>query len=276
MHQTVEDQVRALARPLWESAARPFGMAMDFWLMAEQMVLEVMAATTRLQSTMLSEIPAPTADIPAAAPVAKIRALAECMWEAAGKQYEMSQDFWLAAEKHVLAMVRAANGSYAASSVQEICTLSPTAYLERIRGSAYSMWDAAGRQYGRTLEFWLAAERQTLTALREAVAAEPVTPSASVPATPTASAVTEDEVETTEALAEPAVVATARTATIKASDADASTSAPSPSAAAAAPREENRDEALADQQGKAEKRKRSPSTRRKRPVTEEATGSDHG
>ena len=265
MYQTIEEQVRALARPLWESAARPFGMAVDFWLMAEQMVLEVMAATTRLQSTMLSEAPSSTADVPAAAPVAQIRALAECMWEAAGKQYEMSQDFWLAAEKHVLAMVRAANGGPAASSVQEVCALSPSAYLERIRLSAYSMWEGAGRQYGRTLEFWLTAERQTLTALHEAIATASGRPAA-VPA----SAMPEDEVETTEALANLAAAAAA----LKATGTDAPPSAPSPSAATLPA--ENRDGAFAGQPGAAERRKRASATKRKRSVPEEATGNDRG
>ena len=32
----------------------------------------------------------------------------------------------------------------------------------RIRETAYLMWEAAGQQHGRSLEFWLAAERELL------------------------------------------------------------------------------------------------------------------
>lgn len=33
----------------------------------------------------------------------------------------------------------------------------------RIREAAYLLWEAAGSQHGRCLEFWLAAEREVLT-----------------------------------------------------------------------------------------------------------------
>ena len=82
MEKAVEEHIRVLAQPLWESAARPYGMAMDFWLMAEQMVLEMMAATARMQDKAISPPPLPrTGELPSAVPVAKVRALAECMWD---------------------------------------------------------------------------------------------------------------------------------------------------------------------------------------------------
>ena len=94
MDKAVEDHIRTLAQPLWESAARPCGMALDFWLMAEQMVLEMMAATARAQDKALSPPPLPSpGELPSAAPIAKVRALAECMWESAGRQYGITQDF---------------------------------------------------------------------------------------------------------------------------------------------------------------------------------------
>lgn len=170
MDQAVEEQVRALAQPLWESAARPYGMAMDFWLMAEQMVMEMMAASARMSLTMLGEPPAPPKNAPEAVPVAQVRALAQCMWESAGRHYEMAQDFWLAAERHVMAMVRAAGISDASPFVQDLSTLTPSAYLDRIRASAYYLWEAAGRQYGQAMEFWLTAERQTLATFTAAYA----------------------------------------------------------------------------------------------------------
>lgn len=175
MDQAVEERVRALAQPLWESAARPYGMAMDFWLMAEQMVMEMMAASARMRLTMLGEPPAPPKNAPEAVPVAQVRALAQCMWESAGRHYEMAQDFWLAAERHVMAMVRAAGVSDASPFVQDLSSLTPSAYLERIRASAYYLWEAAGRQYGQAMEFWLTAERQTLATFAAAYAPQGTT-----------------------------------------------------------------------------------------------------
>ena len=109
MDKAVEENIRKLAQPLWESAARPYGMAMDFWLMAEQMVLELMTVTARMHDKATSAPPLPLMDeLPSAVPVGKVRELAECMWESAGRQYGMAQDYWLSAERHVLAMMRAA------------------------------------------------------------------------------------------------------------------------------------------------------------------------
>lgn len=180
MDQVVEQRIRALAEPLWESAARPYGMAMDFWLMAEQMVLEMVAATARLQRSVIAEPPA-VLELPEAAPVDRVRALAETMWESAGRQYGFAQDFWLAAERHTLALMRALAATTAAGRspdtwIEELGHLTPAAYLERIQVLAYNMWETAGRQYDRALDFWLEAERQTLAALAQ-VAAGPQTPS---------------------------------------------------------------------------------------------------
>lgn len=173
MDKALEFQIRELAQPLWESAARPYGMALDFWLMAEQMVLEMMTATARMseRATAADSFGQPW-ELPEAAPVTRIRELAELMWEAAGRQYGMAQDFWLAAERHILAMMRAASGNDEETRryYQELASLPPGAYMERIRRTAYYLWEAAGRQYGRALDFWLVAEQQTLETLAGAAA----------------------------------------------------------------------------------------------------------
>ena len=168
MDKSIEEDIRNLAQPLWESAARPYGMAMDFWLMAEQMVLEIMAATLRMQDKATSAPPPSVHELPSAAPVAKVRELAECMWDSAGRQYGMAQDYWLSAERHVLAMMRAAMVPAPASlsshpRIFELLNLSPSAYLEKIRLMAYEYWEAAGRGYGRALDYWLQAERNMLS-----------------------------------------------------------------------------------------------------------------
>ena len=136
MEGKLDERIRGLAQPLWESAARPYGMALDFWLMAEQMVMEVVSATARLQSKAAAPPAMPRGELPEGMPVSRVRELAECMWESAGRQYGVAQDFWLAAERHVLAMLRvtafpARNDEHALAT--EIASLSPSAYLERIR-----------------------------------------------------------------------------------------------------------------------------------------------
>ena len=168
MNGNLDERIRGLAQPLWELAARPYGMAMDFWLMAEQMVMEMVTATARLQSKAVSPPSPPLGELPDGMPVARVRELAECMWESAGHQYGMAQDFWLAAERHVLAMLRVA--AFPAESAKEsknawtseLAGLAPAAYLERIRRMAYYYWETAGRNYGNTLDCWLQAERDML------------------------------------------------------------------------------------------------------------------
>jgi Protein of unknown function (DUF2934) len=180
MDKVTEEDVRGLAQPLWESAARPYGMALDFWLMAEQMVLEMMAASARIQDAAFRPPPPPLAgeELPSAVPVWKVRALAECMWESAGRQFGMAQDYWLSAERHVLTMLRAATSLPSDEKMQpwaaELFALEPTAYLERIRLMAYNYWEAAGQRYGQALDYWLRAEREMLNTM--ATAAEPVAP----------------------------------------------------------------------------------------------------
>ncbi len=176
MDQNVEERVRDLAQPMWESAARPYGMALDFWLMAEQMVLEMMSTVSKLQADAVVNAPASVPEHrlwpPEAVPVARIQQLAECMWASAGRQYGMAQDFWLAAERHVLAMIRASTAGTISPQydemVEELGTLAPEAYLDRIRIMAFYLWEAAGRQYGNALDYWLEAERSLLQLLSNA------------------------------------------------------------------------------------------------------------
>lgn len=171
MNGNLDERIRGLAQPLWESAARPYGMAIDFWLMAEQMVMEVVTTTARLQSKAAARAAPPDGELPEGMPVARVRELAECMWEAAGRQYGMTQDFWLAAERHVLAMLRASafpTDSEKPGWPADLAKLSPAAYLEQIRRMAYYYWEATGRSYGNTLDYWLQAERDLLSMMSAA------------------------------------------------------------------------------------------------------------
>lgn len=170
METKTENYIRELARPFWESAVQPYGMAVDFWLMAEQMVREMMEATTRL-TTAVGATPPTFAPrwLPEAVPVARIQELAECMWDAAGRQFGLAQDHWLAAERHVLSQLRAMAALDAAPDapawVKELAGLPPHAYLDRIRVMAYESWQGNANPFGNALDHWLEAEQTVLGAM---------------------------------------------------------------------------------------------------------------
>jgi hypothetical protein len=169
-HET-RDQIGKLADPLKHAAEARYDLAVDFWLMAEQMVLEVMDATTRVAGLSIKDdVPPPefSPPLPAVVPTEKIRDLAHCMWESAGRQYGLALDFWLSAERHVLTMMRASSGAASPSNeearvmAQQYATASAAAYLERIRETAYFLWEATGRQCDNALDDWLRAEKEIL------------------------------------------------------------------------------------------------------------------
>lgn len=166
MDTQMDIRIRALAHPLWESAARPYGMALDFWLMAEQMIFEMLSASARLATTAAGD--ADPDGAAAEVSVARVQDLAQCMWENAGKQYELALDCWLSAEQHVMALTRATKA--AREGTRELAALPAPAYLEHIRRNAYAAWEATGRQYGNALDHWLLAEQQVLQAMAEASA----------------------------------------------------------------------------------------------------------
>lgn len=220
MEQTLEERIRGLAEPLWESAARPYGLALDFWLMAEKMVLEAMSLGARMTATALRtdaatepSTPALCADDnPAPLPVQRVRELAYHMWESAGRQQGMATEFWLAAQKHVTAIMRAQQVSRANTMVLSCAQMTPEAYMDNLRHMAYEIWQSMGSPYGQAFECWLAAERRifdnlsTSTVPADASAkddAPAALPAPSEPAAPVAAAAPASEPEPAPAPAEP-------------------------------------------------------------------------
>jgi len=171
MENKVEDRIRQLAQPLWISAGEQYGTAMDCWLMAENMVLETMAATTKIVGAALDTTVSSTRqfwEVPTEVPTERISELAQLMWEAAGRQQGATLDFWLAAERHVLTVMRTGMGTSAPGKdaqkelANELLFGSSAVYLDRVRELAHELWVSAGKEYGRSLDFWLEAERQVL------------------------------------------------------------------------------------------------------------------
>ncbi len=169
MDTQMDIRIRSLAHPLWESAARPYGMALDFWLMAEQMIFEMLSASARLANAAAGETSGPGGDNTSpVAPIDRVQDLAHCMWDNAGRQYELALDCWLSAEQHVIALTRATKA--AREGTHELAAMPAPAYLNHIRRQAYSLWESAGQQYGNALDYWLQAEQQVLQAMAEATA----------------------------------------------------------------------------------------------------------
>lgn len=196
MENQIEERIRQLAKPLWESAGEQYGTALDCWLMAENMVVETMAATTKLvgaalDSTVLS--PRQFLERPTEVPTKRIRELAYVMWEAAGDQQGAAMDFWLAAERHVLTVMRTGMGTSASESgpqcalTRELMFGSSSAYIDRLRESAYALWLSSGEEYGRSLDFWLEAEWQVLEAMKATEGFTAPAPSEELPVTTSAS-----------------------------------------------------------------------------------------
>lgn len=176
MENDLEHEIRNLAYHIWLTAGSDFSRtALDFWVMAEQMVIELTADTAR----RAKETTAVALENATAWPSAlralylyRIRELAHNMWSASADQRELTLDYWLAAERHLRLLSDAATRNVAGAGLGQEDTLtetfetfSPVHYLEQIRKTAYQLWEATGRQYGSTLDFWLAAEKKMLDSL---------------------------------------------------------------------------------------------------------------
>jgi hypothetical protein len=190
MENQVEDRIRQLAKPLWVSAGEQYGTALDCWLMAENMILETMAATTKIVGAALDTSVSARKqfwEVPTEVPTERVRELAYLMWEAAGRQHGAATDFWLAAERHVLTVMRTGMGAAADADTpnvlaKELLLGSSAAYLDRVRELAHSIWLSAGQECGRSLDFWLDAERRVLGAMTATKGFSAPSPSKELPA----------------------------------------------------------------------------------------------
>lgn len=188
MENDLEHEIRSFAYDMWRAAGNEFGRNLDFWVMAEQMVIEITADSARRANAAAASAIETAAAWPSALRALylyRIRELAHCMWSASAEQRDRSMDYWLAAEKHLRLLAESAARAASAGLGQEDSLIkmferfSPASHLEQIRETAYQLWETAGRQYGSALDFWLAAETKILDSL---------TPSGSAPSGPAATA----------------------------------------------------------------------------------------
>ncbi|MBK8183649.1 MAG: DUF2934 domain-containing protein [Candidatus Competibacteraceae bacterium] len=174
MENNLENEIRNLAYDMWRSAEYEFGHALDFWAMAEQMIVEMTADSARRATTAAATAMETATAWPSALRALylyRVRELAHSMWTTSTEQRDRSMDYWLAAEKHLRLLTESAARTAGArlgkgdGLVDAFETFSPVNYLEQIRKVAYQLWESAGRQYGSALDFWLAAEQKVLDSL---------------------------------------------------------------------------------------------------------------
>ena len=183
MENDLEPEIRNLAYHLWQSAGHEFGQtALDFWEMAERMIVELTADSVRRANTAAASMLETAAAWPSALRALylyRVRELARCMWLASADQCDRSLDYWLAAEKHLRQFTESVTRAAGARLGQEEVmarvfeTFSPADYLEQIRKIAYYLWEEAGSQYSSAFDFWLAAENRFLEALAAGEATPP-------------------------------------------------------------------------------------------------------
>lgn len=172
MENDLDHDIRNLAYHIWQTAGRDFGQtALDFWAMAERMVIELTADSARRTSAAAVSALENATTWPSALRALyryRVRELARCMWSASTEQRERSMDYWLAAEKHLRLLTESAAGVGGAHLGREEAlarifeTFSPADYLEQIRKMAYHLWETAEDQHHSAMDFWLAAENRIM------------------------------------------------------------------------------------------------------------------
>jgi hypothetical protein len=190
MEPDLEHDIRHLAYHIWQTAGRDFGQtALDFWAMAEQMVIELTADSVRRANSATASAVEHAAAWPSALRALylyRVRELARGMWAASAEQRDRSLDYWLAAEKHLRLLAESAARATSARLGHEetlartFDAFSPTDYLEQIRKTAYRLWETAENQHQSALDFWLAAENRFLESLAASGTA-PASPNAGSP-----------------------------------------------------------------------------------------------
>jgi hypothetical protein len=190
MENDLEHDIRHLAYNIWQTAGREFGQtALDFWAMAERMVIELTADSIRRANAATTTAVETAAAWPAALRALyryRVRELARGMWAASAEQRDRSLDYWLAAEQHLRLLAESATRAAGAALGREEAlartfeTFSPADYLEQIRKTAYQLWETAENQHQSALDFWLAAEHRFLESLAAGQTA-PASPNAGSP-----------------------------------------------------------------------------------------------
>jgi hypothetical protein len=167
-----------VAYRLWEAEGRLHGRV-NLWVASEKYVTRLVELATKVNAGLddLMRVFSPEAYF------RKVQDLAEAMSRRAGAQAAVTDplDFWVAAERHLLAMLEGVAAAArtlqdAARHATKILELSNDDYLNAIENGAYRTWEGAGRPSGAGLAHWLETEQAILAGIRERIADSPVAP----------------------------------------------------------------------------------------------------
>lgn len=162
---------------MWKAAGDQPGQALSYWLAAQKYVGSLVAVARKVTGGTIVNPALLGTLIDAFSPAAYLRLvqqLAKHMAEDAELSAAVSpHDFWLAAERYILVII--ASTAYSVNSLLDAANklaatfreFSPGQYLQAVREAAYYLWEAAGSQPGKSLSFWLEAERKYLQAIAE-------------------------------------------------------------------------------------------------------------
>lgn len=175
MESDLERDIRDLAYHIWQTAGRDFGRtALDFWAMAERMVIELTADSARRANAATAVAVENAVAWPSALHALyryRVCELARCMWAASNEQRDRSLDCWPVAERHLRLLAESATRVAGAALGREETLVrtferfSAADYLEQIRETAYLLWETAENQHRSALDFWLEAENRFLESL---------------------------------------------------------------------------------------------------------------
>ena len=168
----LHEQIRTMAYCLSEMAGHHDALANDYWLAAQKYVASLAISAEVLSSSADRNFERHFRDLQEAVPFQnyfqRVAELAQVMSRNAGVAYTNSVSFWIAAERHILAIgaraiASAKNGSDAIEALRmAFSKFEAVSYLASIRESAYYIWKAPGGTPGHALDDWLKAEDQAL------------------------------------------------------------------------------------------------------------------
>jgi hypothetical protein len=165
------EPVNLAANQMWRATECGSAQALDNWLASEKYVLSLASIARKFTGAAIPDEKSLSRLSQAFSPYAYLRSvqlLAAQMASDSGQQPASHGDYWLSAERYVVALV-VSSSNMAKSLPDAIDTLtttfrdlSPLERLQRVRNEAFLLWCGTGADWADPLPFWLDAERKYL------------------------------------------------------------------------------------------------------------------
>jgi len=174
---SLRDQTRYIAHLYSDMVGHQEALADSYWLAAQKYVDSIgvwaRALSASQEKTFEDLFRTLKEAVPPETYHRKVAELAEKMWMSAGHGYLDPLDIWVSAENHMLTIAARSIANAVANTKttyeaienlrREFEDFVAVAYLAGIRQRAFYLWKAHGEPSGQALNYWLEAERQTLT-----------------------------------------------------------------------------------------------------------------